>query len=207
MLKLRTLVLGSFLFALFPFCAPFAFMYSGVSISNYGLVGRWLNLHLEYIPIIWLLIWVTLLVVAIKKHPRRGWWLLAGLPLAGFWVAVEIAVVMKVKLIDAVKFQQRYQMRNRILSKAVPALEFRLFATPKNCVHLVRQFWGLIPTASCSFSSDKSYSPPFLKLHIFQGCAEECRYFRPRVAGNGFAAVRKSSIRRPPAETRIGLSR
>ena len=32
-----------------------------------------------------------------------------------------------------VKFQQRYQMRNRILSKAVPALEFCLFCNSQKC--------------------------------------------------------------------------
>ena len=41
-----------------------------------------------------------------------------------------------------VKFQQRYQMRNRILSKAVPALEFYSFCDSQKCVPLVRQFWG-----------------------------------------------------------------
>jgi hypothetical protein len=40
-----------------------------------------------------------------------------------------------------VKFQQRYQMRNRILSKAVPALEFCPFCNSQNCVLLVGQFW------------------------------------------------------------------
>src|SRR5258708_27297350 len=50
-------------------------------------------------------------------------------------------------------------MRNRILSKAVPALEFCPFCNSQKCVPLVRQFWGLIPTVSCSFSSEKSYSP------------------------------------------------
>ena len=41
-----------------------------------------------------------------------------------------------------VKFQQRYQKRNRILSKAVPALEFCPFCNSQKCVLLVRQFWG-----------------------------------------------------------------
>ena len=41
-----------------------------------------------------------------------------------------------------VKFQQRYQMRNRILSKTVPALEFCPFRTSQKCVPLVLQFWG-----------------------------------------------------------------
>jgi hypothetical protein len=41
-----------------------------------------------------------------------------------------------------VKFQQRYQMRNRILSKIVPALEFCPFRTSQKCVPLVLQFWG-----------------------------------------------------------------
>jgi hypothetical protein len=31
-----------------------------------------------------------------------------------------------------------------------------LFATPKDVPPLVRRFWGLIPTVSCSFSSEKS---------------------------------------------------
>ena len=62
---------------------------------------------------------------------------------------------------ELVKFQQRYQMRNRILSKAVPAWEFCSFCDSQKCLPLVRQFWGLIPTVSCSFSSEKSYSPPF----------------------------------------------
>jgi hypothetical protein len=43
-----------------------------------------------------------------------------------------------------------------------------------------------------------------LKLHILQGCAEEARYFRPGVAGNGFAAAPKRSIRRPPAKNGLG---
>jgi len=41
-----------------------------------------------------------------------------------------------VQLEIKVKFQQRYQMRNRILSKAVPALEFCPFCNsgvPKQC--------------------------------------------------------------------------
>jgi Fatty acid synthesis protein len=42
---------------------------------------------------------------------------------------------------EVVKFQQRYQMRNRILSKAVPGLEFRSFCNSHKCVPLVRQFW------------------------------------------------------------------
>src|SRR5271166_343109 len=55
-----------------------------------------------------------------------------------------------------VKFQQRYQMRNRILSKAVPALDLCPFATPKTVSLWSAGFGGLIPTVSCSFSSDKS---------------------------------------------------
>src|SRR5271165_4141526 len=35
-------------------------------------------------------------------------------------------------------FQQRYQMRNRNLSKAVPALEFCSFCNSQKCVPLVR---------------------------------------------------------------------
>jgi RNA recognition motif-containing protein len=50
--------------------------------------------------------------------------------------------VSEVKLI-MVKFQQRYQMRNRILSKAVPALEFCSFCSSQNCVLFVRQFLGV----------------------------------------------------------------
>jgi hypothetical protein len=45
-------------------------------------------------------------------------------------------------IVISVKFQQRYQMRNRILSKAVPALEFCSFCSSQNCVLFVRQFWG-----------------------------------------------------------------
>jgi hypothetical protein len=41
-----------------------------------------------------------------------------------------------------VKFQQRYQMRNGILSKAIPPLELRPFCNSQNCALLVRQFWG-----------------------------------------------------------------
>ena len=36
--------------------------------------------------------------------------------------------------VNMVKFQQRYQMRNRILAKAVPALEFRSFCNSQKCV-------------------------------------------------------------------------
>jgi hypothetical protein len=43
----------------------------------------------------------------------------------------------------SVKFQQRYQMRNRILSKAVPGLELCPFCNSQNCVPLVRQFLGV----------------------------------------------------------------
>src|ERR1700692_3908202 len=89
-----------------------------------------------------------------------------------------------------VKFQQRYQTRNRILSKAVPALEFCPFCNSQNCVLLVRQFWGLIPTVSCSFSSEKSYSPPFLNCTSYKGVPKNAGYFRPEVAENGFAAAR-----------------
>ena len=46
------------------------------------------------------------------------------------------------ELFTMVKFQQRYQMRNRILSKTVPALEFCPFRTSQKCVPLVLQFWG-----------------------------------------------------------------
>jgi hypothetical protein len=44
---------------------------------------------------------------------------------------------------NLVKFQQRYQMRNRNLSKVLPPLEFCLFCNSQKCVSLVRQFWGL----------------------------------------------------------------
>src|SRR5271169_3697220 len=41
-----------------------------------------------------------------------------------------------------VKFQQRYQMRNRIVSKAVPALEFCPFCNSQKCAPLVGYFLG-----------------------------------------------------------------
>ena len=43
---------------------------------------------------------------------------------------------------DGVSFQQRCQMRNRILSKAVPGLELRRFATPKTVSLWSASFWG-----------------------------------------------------------------
>jgi hypothetical protein len=58
-----------------------------------------------------------------------------------------------------VNFQQRYQMRNRILSKTVPALEFCPFRTSQKCVPLVLQFWG---------------------LHILHAGTGECRVFSAR---------------------------
>jgi hypothetical protein len=50
-------------------------------------------------------------------------------------------------------------MRNRNLSKAVPALEFCFFGNSQKCVLWSVNFWGLIPTVSSVFSSEKSYPP------------------------------------------------
>jgi hypothetical protein len=53
-------------------------------------------------------------------------------------------------------------MRNRILSKAVPAWEFCSFCGSQKCLPLVRQFRSFDShriLVSCSFSSEKSYSP------------------------------------------------
>jgi hypothetical protein len=42
-----------------------------------------------------------------------------------------------------VKFQQRYQMRNRILFKAVPALEFCPFCNSQKCAPFSSPVWGV----------------------------------------------------------------
>jgi hypothetical protein len=88
MLKLRTLLVVSLVFALFSLCAPVAVFYSETPDSNFRGPMGWLRLHLEQLPFIFLLIWLALLAVAIKKHGRRGLWLLVGLPVVVFWVAI-----------------------------------------------------------------------------------------------------------------------
>jgi hypothetical protein len=51
-------------------------------------------------------------------------------------------VVPSPHLAHKVKFQQRYKMRNRNLSKTVPALGFCSFCNSQKSVPLVRQFLG-----------------------------------------------------------------
>jgi hypothetical protein len=104
-----------------------------------------------------------------------------------------------------VKFQQRYQTRSRILSKAVPALELGRFCNSQNCVPLVRQFLGFDSDRILQLFVLRNHTRRVLKLHILQECAEECWVFSARGdAGNGFAAARKRSIRRPPAKNGLG---
>jgi hypothetical protein len=57
-------------------------------------------------------------------------------------LALNILSQSAIDIVSMVKFQQRYQMRNRILSKAVPAWEFCSFCDSQKCLPLVRQFWG-----------------------------------------------------------------
>jgi hypothetical protein len=68
-------------------------------------------------------------------------------------------------------------MRNRILSKAVPALEFCPFYDSQNCVLLVREFWGFDSNRILQLFVSEIILAAVLNLHILQGCAKQCRAF------------------------------
>jgi hypothetical protein len=53
-----------------------------------------------------------------------------------------------------------------------------LFATPKTVSLWSASFWGLIPTVSCSFSSDKIILAAVLKTaHLTRVCRKNAGYF------------------------------
>ena len=71
----------------------------------------------------------TVLAAALARNSEVRRAFLDGI----YWLTVGQTPSL-LSLQGQVKFQQRYQMRNRILSKVVPALEFCSFCSSQNCV-------------------------------------------------------------------------